>query len=167
VRASDSPTRPGSPHPGTGDGTVALGELVHELVTRSAGLVGKRHARVEMVSPLIDGDSPPVGDRLAGDFLFHFGGFLDEEFRRHDFLVGWSNMRTWLGRHAPRHGFEPALEAVDRRLDQLGWTLTEQNPSVGSLTVGQKLDLARAAAHVGRVIAHDLADLVGHDDEND
>ena len=106
-----------------------------------------------------------MSDRLAGDFLFHFGGFVDEEFRRHDFLVGWSNMRTWLATWADQHGFGPALDEVDRRHAALGWTLEELNPTLGSLDLSDKWELTRTAGHVGRVIAHDLADLVGHDDD--
>ncbi len=167
----------GNPSPATADDNAgapsdvvppnaSYADLVGQIVRHTGGLRGKREARVEMVSPLIDGDSPPVSDRLAGDFLFHFGGFVDEEFRRHDFLVGWSNMRTWLGQHAAEYGFARALDEVDRRRDQLGWTLGDLDPSIGSLSVSQKLNLARAAGHVGRVIAHDLADLLGHDDED-
>jgi len=137
---------------------------VSDLLTRASGLKDKRPARVEMVSPLLDGDSPPVSDRLAGDFLFHFGGFVDEDFRRHDFLVGWSNMRTWLTTRAEAHGFTAALAEVDRRHDALGWTLDDCNPTLGSLDLGDKWELLRTAGHVGRVITHDLGDLVGHDE---
>jgi hypothetical protein len=142
-----------------------LSSLVTELVQRSTGLHGKRRARVEMVSPLLDGEAPPVADRLAGDFLFHFGGFVDEDFRRHDFMVGWSNMRTWLGQRAARHGLEAALVEVDRRRDDLGWKLADENPSFGSLPLGDKWQLLRTAAHVGHVISHDLERLVDKDDD--
>ena len=74
-------------------------------------------------------------------------------------------MRTWLATRADRHGFGPALDEVDRRHAALGWTLEELNPSLGSLDLGDKWELPRTAGHVGRVIAHDLADLVGHDDD--
>ena len=157
--------------PGTADAAPAeplqgdLATAVSDLLARASGLSGKRPARVEMVSPLLDGDATPVSDRLAGDFLFHFGGFVDEEFRRHDFLVGWSNMRTWLATRADRHGFSPALDEVDRRHAALGWTLEECNPTLSSLDLHDKWELTRTAGHVGHVIAHDLADLVGHDDD--
>jgi hypothetical protein len=158
VTAGDPPVAPLTPAP------PGLPSLVREVVRGSAGLRGKRRARVEMVSPLLDGDSPPIAERLAGDFLFHFGGFVDEDFRRHDFLVGWSNMRTWLGQRAARHGFEPALAAVDRRLDDLGWELTDLNPSIGSLPLGDKVELARTAAHISHVVSHDLRALIDDDE---
>jgi hypothetical protein len=154
--AGDPPNGPDQPD---------LSALVGELVRRSTGLHGKRQARVEMVSPLLDGAAPPVADRLAGDFLFHFGGFVDEDFRRHDFLVGWSNMRTWLGQRAARHGLDAALVEVDRRHGELGWELTDENPSLGSLPLGDKWQLVRTAAHVGRVITHDLERLIDKDDD--
>ncbi|MEI7592034.1 MAG: hypothetical protein WCK41_02300 [Actinomycetes bacterium] len=141
-----------------------LAKLLHDLVHRASGLQGKRRAQVEMVSPLLDGDSPPIADRLAGDFLFHFGGFVDEDFRKHDFLVGWNNMRTWLAQRASQHGFEPALDAVDKRRRALGWRLKPENPSLGSLPLGDKWQLTRAAAHVGRVISHDIIGLLGDDE---
>ena len=75
-----------------------------------------------------------MSDRLAGDFLFHFGGFVDEDFRRHDFLVGWTNMRTWLATRADQHGFDPALDEVDRRHAALGWDARGRaTPRIGSL----------------------------------
>jgi len=148
-----------------GDRSRELSAVVTELVQRASGLHGKRQARVEMVSPLLDGDAPPVADRLAGDFLFHFGGFVDEDFRRHDFLVGWSNMRTWLGQRSDRHGLEAALVEVDRRHAELGWDLVDDNPSLRSLPLGDKWQLLRTAAHVGRVITHDLERLVDKDDD--
>ena len=156
------PDEAGAAEPVDGD----LAGAVSDLLARAGGLSGKRDARVEMVSPLLDGNDPPVSDRLAGDFLFHFGGFVDERFRRHDFLVGWANMRTWLATRAEHHGFAAALDEVDRRHDGLGWTLDDCNPTLGSIDLGDKWELTRTAGHVGHVIAHDLADLVGHDDED-
>ena len=169
--AAGDPTAPpdpsARPDPPLAPAPADLPSLVGQVIKGAAGLRGKRRARVEMVSPRLDGDAPPIADRLAGDFLFHFGGFVDEDFRRHDFLVGWSNMRTWLGQRAARHGFEPALAAVDRRRDELGWELTTENPSLGSLPLGDKWQLARTAAHVGHVISHDLVALLGGDEPVD
>ena len=162
---SSDPPEPAAVDPLADSDQTDLSSLVADLVRRSTGLHGKRQARVEMVSPLLDGDAPPIADRLAGDFLFHFGGFVDEDFRRHDFLIGWSNMRTWLGQRAARHGLEAAIIEVDRRHDELGWPLTNENPSLRSLPLGDKWQLLRTAAHVGHVITHDLERLVDKDDD--
>ena len=72
-------------------------------------------------------------------------------------------MRTWLGQRSERHGLDAALVEVDRRHRELGWELTDDNPSLGSLPLGDKWQLLRTAAHVGHVISHDLERLVDKD----
>lgn len=49
---------------------------------------------VEVISPDIDGGDQPASDKLAGEFLFRFGGFLDLGFRRSDFDLGVRNAMT-------------------------------------------------------------------------
>jgi predicted acylesterase/phospholipase RssA len=77
---------------------ASLGELLLASIARVAGLAGKERVHVDVISPLVlasdDGDDVP--GLLAGDFMGDFGGFLDRDVRRSDFLLGYASVQTWL-----------------------------------------------------------------------
>jgi hypothetical protein len=134
------------------------------LVQASTGLEGKDPVTVEVVSPGIDpAVKEPPSAQLAGAFLFHFGGFFDIRFRQSDFAVGYRNMRFWLENGLPSYvpgvDLGACLDAVDARYDALGWdSVRFGGAGLGSLSLGEKVELAELAAHVGRVILHDVGD---------
>jgi Patatin-like phospholipase len=138
-----------------------LGGAFTALLRLATGLAGKRTVHVDVVSPLIDAAAgPSAEDQLAGEFLFHFGGFLDRRFRQSDFALGYRNLRTWLGPGLRRAGIDPdgALAAVDGAYDKLGWgDIRYGDASLGRLSLGQKGELALLAGHVAHIVVHDLA----------
>ena len=154
-REAPSPLEPAAPAP-----EDDLGEAFSQLLRLATGLAGKRTVNVGVVSPLIDsGEERSAEDQLAGEFLFHFGGFVDRRFRQSDFALGYRNMRTWIGRALPPAGIDPAgsLAVVDARYQKLGWdTVRHGDASLGQLSLHQKGELALLGGHVGHILWHDL-----------
>lgn len=77
-------------------------EIAHELrraLALATGLGGKRDVEADIVSPLLLPEvrgGRPVAEVLSGDYLAHFGGFLDERYRSSDFAAGYRSMLEWL-----------------------------------------------------------------------
>jgi predicted acylesterase/phospholipase RssA len=144
--------------PGGGD----YGDILGRLVGASTGLEGKDPVTVEVVSPTIDpAVTEPPAAQLAGDFLFHFGGFLEVRFRQSDFALGYRNMRYWLAHGLPSYlpgvDLAPCLSAVDTAYAELGWDgIRLGGAKLADLGFGDKWELAELAAHVSRVVIHDL-----------
>jgi predicted acylesterase/phospholipase RssA len=136
--------------------------MLAALVEASTGLEGKKPVTVEVVSPTIDpAVTEPPSTQLAGAFLFYFGGFFDIRFRQSDFALGYRNMRFWLEHCLPTYlpgvDLGPSLAAVGARYDALGWdNVRFGGAGLGSLSFGEKAELTELAAHVGRVILHDV-----------
>ncbi|HXR54170.1 MAG TPA: patatin-like phospholipase family protein [Acidimicrobiales bacterium] len=141
-----------------GDWTDILDTLVHA----ASGLEKREKIMVEVVSPTVDPavtESP--SEQLAGAFFFHFGGFFDVRFRQSDFALGYRNMSYWmtqyLGSYLPGVDLSAAFVGVDQRYAQLGWDRVRHGGAqLGSLSLGEKLELGHLALHVGHVINHDL-----------
>ena len=105
------------------------------------------------------GQSP--SSLLAGAFLFHFGGFIDIEFRKSDFALGYRNMTYWLenclAAYLPGVDLGPALSAVSRAYDELGWDgIRLGGATLNSLRLGEKLRLLRLGGHVAHIVEHDV-----------
>jgi predicted acylesterase/phospholipase RssA len=141
-----------------------LTALLDRAVRAAAGVGGKRASSVEVISPLVlpDAKDHPVEQMLAGEFLFHFGGFLDEKLRQSDFDLGYSSTQTWLKDGGlSRHGLsaddnKTALDAVASAY-QPGDTWKQYGTAtLGSLSALDKLQAGRLAAHVNHVLIHDL-----------
>jgi len=143
---------------------TAIVELLDRAVRAAAGLGGKRPSSVEVISPLVlaESETTPVQDMLAGDFLLHFGGFMDEALRRSDFDLGYQSTLTWLDEGGlARHGLSDAdnttarAAARDAYRPGEGWRRYGRS-TFGSLSLLDKLQVARLVAHMNRVIGHDL-----------
>jgi predicted acylesterase/phospholipase RssA len=101
----DLPTGPDSP----------LDRALRRALDAATGFSKKRDVAVAVVSPLllpeiVDG-STVAHDLLAGEFLGHFGGLMDERLRENDFALGYRSMIGWLGSQAglAQQGLEPEL----------------------------------------------------------
>ena len=109
-----------------------------------------------VISPtdIADQHGVSVEDLLAGEFLFHFGGFLDERLRAHDFAVGYDAATRWLrnavtpgGPLDCAGGAEGWLTVVEQR--QPAWSLPA--PVAAGSTRWQAVGLGlRAALLAGR-----------------
>jgi hypothetical protein len=137
--------------------------LLDACLEAATGLGGKLPVRVEVVSPTIDpNEKLAPAAQLAGAFLFHFGGFLDQKFRESDFALGYRNMRYFLSRDfrgylPPGADLDTALSEVGRRYDELGWDqLRFGGASFKSLSFGEKFELLGLVGHVGHVVEHDF-----------
>jgi len=80
---------------------------IGDALARAAGVVSRREAPIELISPEL------VGGHVAGDFLFRFGGLLDPALRQRDFDLGYASVLAWLDeRRLERYGL-PA-DAADK-----------------------------------------------------
>jgi predicted acylesterase/phospholipase RssA len=69
----------------------AVSDDQKRALRKAAGLGYKEEITLERIpAPL------PVADRLSGDFLGHFGGFLHPDLREADFQVGAREARAWV-----------------------------------------------------------------------
>jgi hypothetical protein len=140
-----------------------VAELLRDAVARIAGIAGKERIKLEVVSPLVlpEAKSTAVSHMLAGEFLFHFGGFLSERLRQSDFDLGYRSTLEWLKAGGLRdHGLDPTLddEACTRATDAYqprddwrkygGVALTD-------LPWPERVALAPLFAHIARVVVHD------------
>jgi hypothetical protein len=151
-----------APNPRSDAGGMDYAATLGALVEAASGLEGRDPVKVEIVSPALGagpGQSP--SSLLAGAFLFHFGGFIDIEFRKSDFALGFRNMTYWLenglAAHLPGVDLGPALSAVGRAYDELGWDgIRHGGATLNSLRFSQKLGLLRLGGHVAHVVEHDV-----------
>lgn len=77
---------------------LPLDELFATVTGLIAGLSDKTAVDLEIISPseIAAELGVPVGQVLAGAFLGHFGGFLDERLRASDFDLGYESALRWL-----------------------------------------------------------------------
>lgn len=97
------------------DGTTAA-DLLGQAIEHVSGLSGKNLVAIDVISPYLAADTEgiPLEDLLAGEFLYSFGGFLDEGLRRSDFALGFVCMLNWMSKGLEGYGL-PA-EQVDAAL---------------------------------------------------
>jgi predicted acylesterase/phospholipase RssA len=152
------------PDPGESGGppeTPSAEDLLGRLLDSVAGLVDKQPVKVEVISPLIMAQpGQHVEDLLAGEFLAHFGGFVDVDLRWSDFALGYDSMLKWM-----EQGWTDRIDndAVKTIRDAAGagrkpeWSKPgEGTKSLKTLGWRDKLSIARLAVHIGHVIEHDL-----------
>lgn len=154
---------------GSGDDADAA-DLMRRIVARIGGLRGKRHVRVDVISPRLVDPLTPVEELLGGEILVRFGGFLDRELRLNDFRLGYASSLVWLRdggleRHGVDGGVAAAiLAAAEAALPGEDSLSADDFRRIGATTVRDlpvraKYELARLLAHLSRVILRDL----GHD----
>jgi Patatin-like phospholipase len=131
-------------------------ELFRRILAAATGLSGKHPARIEVISPnlLPEAKGARVEDLLGGEFLMHFGGFLDERLRWNDFELGYRSVQGWLA-CLEELGLEPADAALARdevaRRYEPRWKTGWGTRKLGSLPLGAKADVGRLSLHIGRV----------------
>lgn len=150
----DEPARGRDPR-APDDAASLLGAVIGEI----AGLAGKSHVDLDVISPLLLAEERgrSVPGLLAGEFLGDFGGFLNEDLRRHDFALGFDTGSHWLERslgafELPDGADEAALERVraERRSE---WDRVDHGDTgVADLGLREQLKLGRFVAHVLEVV---------------
>jgi hypothetical protein len=126
------------------------------VLRRIAGVADRLPVRLEIVSPDAIASRKQVAaeDLLSGEFLGHFGGFLDKDFRENDFGLGWLCMQEWM---------EQALPTLTERWQlpdalDLGPEINADYPSelgrasLGSVGLSEKVRLAELGAHITHVL---------------
>jgi hypothetical protein len=139
-------------------------ELLRDVVAQIAGIGGKERIALEVISPLLlpEANTMPVAQMLAGEFLFHFGGFLSHGLRRCDFDLGYRSTLEWLRDGGLRENGLPAeLEEQALARAEAAHRPGEQWRSLGrttfqDLSARERLALVSVFAHIARVVAHDL-----------
>ena len=156
---------------GTTGATDATGPttdaILGPLLRRVAGVSGKHQASVEVISPLLlpEAASHSVEQLLAGEVLFHFGGFLDLDARVSDFDLGYRSTLQWLERGGlTNHGLAPAdndtaMQAARGRHEPPAASQSWQ--ACGSRTVADLLGRHpvagfELAAQIARVLTNDV-----------
>src|SRR5262249_38720846 len=117
-----------------------------------------------VVSPLAlpEAKTTAVSHMLAGEFLFHFGGFLAERLRQSDFDLGYRSTLEWLRAGGLReHGLDRQLDAGAAARAGTAYAPREDWRKYGQvaltdLPVRERAALAPVLAHIARVVAHDL-----------
>jgi hypothetical protein len=164
LRAHEQDPAAAAPQPVADDADKSTTDLLRGVVTQIGGIAGKERIALEVVSPLLlpEARSTPVAQLLAGEFLFHFGGFLSRELRLSDFDLGYRSTLEWLRDGGLReNGLSTELEweALDRaenayrpgqRWRAYGRTAFQDLPT------RERLALVSVFAHIARVVAHDL-----------
>jgi len=137
------------------DTRAALAGALDEI----GGLAGKRRAVVDLLSPraVQDQGEPPLTQLLAGRSLGHFAGFLSRDLRRSDFALGFDSALAWLPGMLSRANVEDrlaerVLAEVDRRRSPRWGPPDRGGAAVTALRPRARLQLARFAGHVARVL---------------
>lgn len=137
-------------------------ESFRRILAAATGLSGKHPARIEVVSPhlLPEAKGSRVEDLLGGEFLMHFGGFLDERLRWNDFELGYRSAQIWL-QGLEGLGLEPTDAAIARdevaRRYERRWKTGWGTRRLRSLPLRARADVARLSLHIGRVAIGEVA----------
>ncbi len=141
-----------------------LADLLRDAVARIAGVAGKERIALEVVSPLSlpESSTTAVSQMLAGEFLFHFGGFLAEGLRQSDFDLGYRSTVEWMRAGGLRdHGLPEGMDDEARGRAEKAYRPRENWRAYGrmafeDLPIAERLAVVPVFAHIARVIAHDL-----------
>jgi predicted acylesterase/phospholipase RssA len=139
-------------------------ELLRDVVAQIAGIAGKERIALEVVSPLLlpEAETTPIAQMLAGEFLFHFGGFLSRDLRLSDFDLGYRSTLEWLRAGGLReNGLPGELEQQALAHAKEAYRPGQQWQAYGGtafqdLPARERLALMPVFAHIARVVAHDL-----------
>lgn len=139
------------------------GELLRCALMETAGLQGKQALSLDVISPLILADDDDPKSLLAGEFMGDFGGFLSEELRSSDFTLGYEAATAWLKEglpecDVPQPALDGALEAV-RDASPPGEPGKRGDAEAGDLSLGDRMQIVRLAAHTARVAGSGWLDL--------
>jgi predicted acylesterase/phospholipase RssA len=153
---------------------LPLGALFERVSAEVSGLSGKRAVALEVISPeaIAREAGKSVDELLAGAFLGHFGGFLDERLRASDFDLGYESTLRWfesggLAAHGVTREVCQRAAAEARRAkalhDRAHRKLHPSQPwkrwggtTMARLSWRAKLGAARVALKAAEVAAYDL-----------
>ena len=145
---------------------ASAGELLSKAIEAVSGLGSKETVDLCVITPrqLAEDDGEEVPRLLAGEFFGDFGGFLQRDIRRSDFLLGYGAIEAWLPEGLADTGYDPAaLEMMSAEVTarSLGdWreaNMGAAGPS--SLPWPARLKLGRLLLDAARAVAANVVDL--------
>jgi hypothetical protein len=157
-------------HQGRGDGTDTVDgeptELLRRALCEIGGLVDKERISIDVISPLLLADSSDedVSSLLAGEFMGDFGGFLSHELRASDFALGYQSAIAWLEQGLAACELEEEVIArtvsfvESKRRYHVG-EFRDGDAELSDLSVADRFELVRLAAHLARVLGAGALDL--------
>ena len=141
-------------------------QFLLRAVCEIGGLVGKERIAIDVISPkLLEGESgEDVGSLLAGEFMGDFGGFLSRDLRVSDFALGYESSLAWLRQGLGECGLADDLCArtisfVEDRRRYRPEEVRDGSASLSDLSLVDRLQLVRLAAHGARVLGAGAIDL--------
>ena len=157
-----------SDEPGHDDDEKSLSDmdardLLRCALLETAGLQGKQALSLDVISPLILADDDDPKSLLAGEFMGDFGGFLSEELRSSDFNLGYEAATVWLESGLPE--CELPDSAVSGAIAYVrdhappGEAGKRGEAEAGDLSIGDRMQIVRLAAHTARVAGSGWLDL--------
>jgi hypothetical protein len=90
-----------------------------------------------------------AAELLASDFLGAFGGFFDERYRAHDFLIGRICGITWL---IEQCNVEIDEQEVQTIVGQIKTKLLKEDPKPSDLKLSQKIMIGRIVLRALRIV---------------
>ncbi|HEY4993774.1 MAG TPA: hypothetical protein VII33_17005 [Nakamurella sp.] len=143
--------------PAGGASRDVVKNLVRQAIAEAAQVVGRRQVTVAVISPdLVQTGAASVNDRLAGEFIFRFGGLLDQRLRQSDFDLGYKSTLVWLQDDAGlgKAASPVALAAATKAYPPAaaigeGWVPPE-------LSFAGRMRMVRMAWRLGVVTVHDV-----------
>ena len=158
---ADEPDRSRDRH-----GELDPAELLHRALCEIAGLVGTNRIAIDVISPklLEDESGEDVGSLLAGEFMGDFGGFLSRDLRVSDFALGYESSLAWLRQGLGECGLaddvsERTASFVEDRRRYRPEEVRDGSASLSDLSLADRLQLVRLAAHGARVLGAGAIDL--------
>jgi hypothetical protein len=141
-------------------------ELLRKAIEAVSGLGAKEKVDLNVITPrqLADGDEEDVPRLLSGEFFGDFGGFLERDIRRSDFLLGYASVEAWLPEGLADSGYDPdALELMSAEVtarspgDWRQVNMGAARPS--SLPWPSRLRMGRLLVDAARAVAANIVDL--------
>ena len=141
-------------------------ELLRKAIEAVSGLGAKEKVDLNVITPrqLAEGDEEDVPRLLSGEFFGDFGGFLERDIRRSDFLLGYASVEAWLPEGLADSGYDPdALELMSAEVtarspgDWREANMGAAGPS--SLPWPSRLRLGRLLVDAARAVAANVVDL--------
>ena len=141
-------------------------DLLRRALLEIGGLVGKERVSIDVISPLLlaDEEDDDVGSLLAGEFMGDFGGFVSRDLRASDFALGYQSVLAWLKDGLSACELDEGI--VERTVSfvrsRRRYELDEVqrgDAQLGDLSLEDRWQLVRLAAHTARVLGSGAFDL--------
>lgn len=140
-----------------------LEDVVRQVLEALCGVTGKERVGLHTISPLLVAreEGSKVPGLLAGDIVGAFGGFLSRRLRESDYVLGWDSTLAWTHHGLSHLGLgDDDAQRIRRSLEErrgASWKeVNAGNLGISRLDRRARLELARVALHVARIVTVEL-----------